>query len=122
MSRHPSAAEIGNFTILYAIRKSTSDEDLLLAEKHEHLTQTTIVRALYEIPNNAITIDDISSAASSDSSYKTLLQTIQKGFPETRNKTDPLIREYWQVRDRLSSYSGIVLLDQRILIPKVRPV
>ena len=44
-------------------------------------------------------------------------QTIQNGFQNTRSLTAYVIHEYREVRNRLSVDDGLVLLDQRIVIP-----
>ena len=45
------------------------------------------------------------------------IDTIQNGFEKTCSVTAPEIREYWEVRNRLSMDDGLVLLDHRIVIP-----
>ena len=41
----------------------------------------------------------------------------QQGFPRTCNLTAPRVNEYWEVRLRSNTDNGLVLLDQRIVIP-----
>jgi len=61
-------------------------------------------------------------SVTSDAIYQSLLQTIQLGFPKHRNDLAANLRPFWEVRHRLSSWDGIVLLDKRIVIPtKLRP-
>ncbi len=44
---------------------------------------------------------------------------ISTGFPEKRNQTEPAhLREFWEVRSRLSNLDGVALMDKRIVIPK----
>ena len=45
---------------------------------------------------------------------------IQHGFPRTRNLTAPEVREYWEVRYRLSTDNGLMLLDGRIVISRIQ--
>ena len=54
--------------------------------------------------------------ASRDSTYVTLKATISKGFPKTRHLLESDIKEFREVRDRLSSSDGIIYMDQRIVI------
>ena len=42
---------------------------------------------------------------------------IQIGFKKTRSLTAPEIHECWEVKHRLSIDDGLVLLDQKIVIP-----
>jgi len=37
----------------------------------------------------------------------------------TRNQSDPIVRDYWSVKERLSSFKGVALLDNRIIVPKL---
>ena len=68
--------------------------------------------------NSALTsLDLIRVAGHSDPLYIKLIKTIQKGFPRTRSLTAPEVREYWEVRHRLSVDNDLALLDQRIIIP-----
>ena len=61
--------------------------------------------------------DLIRVAGHSDPQYIKLIKTIQRGFPRTRSLTAPEVREYWEVRHRLSVDNNLALLDQRIIIP-----
>ena len=65
-----------------------------------------------------ISPDLIRAAGRGDPQFKKLISVIQQGFPKTRNLTALEIRGYWEVRHRLSTDNGLVLLDRRILIPK----
>ena len=54
--------------------------------------------------------------------YKLVSQTIAAGFPKTKNETDPMICDYWSVKDRLSLLGNLLLMDDRLVIPrKLRP-
>ncbi|XP_019628682.1 PREDICTED: uncharacterized protein K02A2.6-like [Branchiostoma belcheri] len=46
------------------------------------------------------------------------LQTITRGWPEKRSEVQPLIREYWTIRDDISIENGVLLAGSRIIIPK----
>ena len=64
--------------------------------------------------------DLISAAGRSDPQYEKLISVIQQGFPRTHNLTAPKVCEYWEVKHHLSTDNGLVLLDQRIFIPKTQ--
>ena len=66
-----------------------------------------------------VTFDDVVTAACADDHYQDLLNMVVGGFPEKRNATEPAhLREFWEVRHRLSVLDGVVLLDQRLVIPR----
>ena len=64
-----------------------------------------------------VTLSDLSSCAKNDGKYCKLIATISNGFPSTRQQLDPELREYWEVRSRLSVNKGIVFLDDHTVIP-----
>ena len=68
--------------------------------------------------NSLITIDQVNDICRSDRVYLKLAKAIINGFPKTRNITGPEIQEHWELRNRLSLFRDIVLLDDRIVIPQ----
>ena len=69
--------------------------------------------------SQSITLAQIRIAAEVDQSYLDLVNIINTGFPDKKSKIDPHLREFREVRDRLSSSNGIALLNNRIVIPKM---
>ena len=67
--------------------------------------------------NSLITLQEIQDAYKSDQSYQELAKTVANGFPKKQNETSPSIRDFWEVRDRLSSSDRIIYMDQCIVIP-----
>ena len=72
---------------------------------------------LASISNNLITLDQLSSSAMEDEQYCKLVSTISKGFTPARQLLEPLLHEYWEIRDHLSTNNGIAYLDDRTIIP-----
>ena len=64
-----------------------------------------------------VTLADVRDAGKSDPNYKALLNLIESGFPSTRSSTDPALREFWEVRHRLSSQDGVAFMGTRTIIP-----
>ena len=64
-----------------------------------------------------ISPDMIRAAGKSDETYLKLSEVVQEGFPRTRHLTDPLIRKFWEVRNRLTVDNGLIMMDRRIIIP-----
>ena len=72
------------------------------------LTALTSISQLDGYP--AITsLDHIRFAGQKDTQYTLLGKTIDNGFPNSRQATPPTIREYWEVRNRLSNDNGLIL-------------
>ena len=95
MSRNP-------VSLVAFIREHPTDSDFQLVDEQEECMQACTIAALNNLPKCPKTIDDIISAAKLDDSYSKLKYAIEVGFPPSQNETDPVIRNYWQVRYRLS--------------------
>ena len=71
------------------------------------------------VDSNFLSLENIKLAAAEYSEYQLLIETIKKGFPNTRSMTDPKLRQYFSVKDRLSLIRyDIVVIDGRIVFPK----
>ena len=77
----------------------------------------TDISHVSHINDAAITLDDIRYAGREDPAYTALLKLIETGFPPTRSTTDPALREFWEVRQRLSVQDGIAFMGCRTVIP-----
>ena len=66
---------------------------------------------------HSITWDDVRLANSSDPNMNQLINVIEDGFPEHRNSLPPDLRPYFQYQENLTSYDGVILYKDRILIP-----
>jgi hypothetical protein len=111
------------------IRQNATSEDCKMAELREEYMNAAgydIVHQINDIngatvhgihDDTAITLEEIRKEYEADDKYRNLVDTIERGFPEKRNDTDSNLREYWEVRNRLSSKDKIVFLDKRIVIP-----
>ena len=56
--------------------------------------------------------------AINDQSYRNLIKSINQRFPSKHSFIEPDIRDFWEVRHRLSTDRGLMLMDGRIVIPK----
>ena len=65
-----------------------------------------------------ISLTDLGRLTSNDVSLQRLKTHIITGFPQSRQLMDADIRQFWEVRDRLSvSPDNIILMDDRLVIP-----
>ena len=69
------------------------------------------------LPVSKPKLEQIKDATANDPSLKELKDTIKSGWPETKSHTPASIQVYWNVRDELSEAKGVVLKNDRILIP-----
>ena len=81
---------------------------------------TTEACASYPQDNSiieSVSWDDIRSATASDFSMLLLLNAIEDGFPESKSDLPEDLRPYHQYRNKLTSFDGVVLYNDRIVIP-----
>ena len=67
----------------------------------------------------SVTWNDIRVATSSDDSMAKLVNLIEDGFPDSKADLPTELRPYFQFRDKLNSFDGVVLYNDRILIPLI---
>lgn len=53
-----------------------------------------------------------------DETCQTLSKCIKKGWPTERAQVDKRAIEYWNFRDQLAEYDGIILNSHKTVIPK----
>lgn len=59
----------------------------------------------------------IARATKRDPSAQELIRVIRNGWPNTKRELAPEIRPYWEYRDELSIYNGLIVRGDRTLIP-----
>ena len=47
-----------------------------------------------------------------------MTQCIKDGFPDTRQLTNPILRDFWSVQDSLYVSDGVVYFGTRVVVPK----
>ena len=65
----------------------------------------------------SITWNDVRIATSSDNSMIQLIDLIENGFPSAKDSMPSEIRKYFQYRDKLTSFDGVILYNDRVVIP-----
>ena len=65
----------------------------------------------------AITWDIVKSESEKDSLTRLLSSMVTSGFPSTRSETPPEIAQYWDYRHGLNVMDGVILYNDRIIIP-----
>ena len=61
--------------------------------------------------------DAIREATSSDPTMCQLLNLIESGFPDNRESLNLELRMYYQFKENLSTFDGVALYNQRVIIP-----
>ena len=116
MSRNPATAVRA---VMQVCLSPPTSGDLSEADNVESYVRSSTVEAMSEYGDDlgAISPDMIRAAGRADQSYMALSDTIEAGFPGKRNLLNPEIREFWEVRNRLSADDGLILMDNRIVVP-----
>nr|KAG5706167.1 hypothetical protein BaRGS_025789 [Batillaria attramentaria] len=65
----------------------------------------------------SVTWDDVRHATSSDPTMTDLSTAIEDGFPEDRADLAPELRPYHQFRENLTTFDGVILYHDRVVIP-----
>ena len=122
MSRNPvsdSAAAIMHevIKVVRAAPSSTDVTDSAAIQAEVHMAASEAVYMLQD-DTESLSLTGIRNVGQQDPTYIRLIETILRGFPDSRHQTDPSIREYYEVKDRLSVEDGVVLMDSRIVIPR----
>ena len=61
---------------------------------------------------------ELKTATDTDTEFQILREQIIKGWPDTRNKAPPEARPYWDYREELTVYEGILFKGEKVMIPK----
>ena len=76
---------------------------------HDDSTPTEVIKS--------VTWDDIRLTTASDPTMIALSKTIEDGFPEDKASLDPNLRPYHQFRESLTTFDGVILYNDRVVIP-----
>ena len=113
LSRHP----------VKCIESSNQPESTAtLTHSHPHsdieeCTQIAALAILQSAPITAVTWDLVRTATASDETLNNLLQVIENGFPEMTSELPHNLHSYYPLRDQLSTVDGVILYNDRVLIP-----
>ena len=115
MSRNVPSAVKAIFEVC-ALRPNMEEKEM--TQDIEAFVKAVSMEAIvdYGDDTGAISPDMVRIAGRGDDLISHLAQCIEKGFPNSRSLLDPTIRTFWEVRNRLSTDNGLVLLDCRIVL------
>ena len=99
------------------IRTYNTAEDMRGALARDDYTHSVIITSLFTLTKCTTFLNDIRMADANDTNYAQLIKQIQDGFPPSRQATPPSLREFWEVRHRLSTLEGVAFLGHHTVIP-----
>ena len=99
--------------LLNVFSAKLSQSDILESNNISDIIESTALMATFAGSNNIAMIspDLIRAAGHGNPEHKKLISVIQQDFSRTHNLTESKVHEYWEVRHRLSTDNGLVLLD-----------
>lgn len=62
-------------------------------------------------------LDELRTAAQGDVGYAATIEAIVAGFPARRDRTDMAVRQYWSIREQLSTDDGLIFFGSRVVVP-----
>ena len=114
LSRHP--VNHTNISTTPENASSTSDTSNSHSDIEE-CTQIATLATLNSAPITAVTWDLVRTATTSDETLNKLLQIIEAGFPDNSSELEIDLRPYFKLRDHLSTVNGVILYNDRVLVP-----
>ena len=125
--RHAAADAVSRHPISDAEELNLPDDVACIAPPHDFLLAIRSSPAVeseicvhYSPPTEivgAVTWDEIRVATASDTNMNLLIDLVENGFPESRSELDPEVKIFYQYRDSLSTFDGVVMYRDRIVIP-----
>ena len=112
--------------ILYFYSKQTETSTTDYSKQRECNSQVNkimCIDASYQNTNanhnqGIVTLYKLKLACKNDIFYERLIASVRSELPESKMKTEPDLRPFWEVRNRLSCSDDLVWLDNRIVVPK----
>ncbi len=98
-------------------RAYLTDEDSSQNSQMDDELEGYVHTVVNRIPASAEGLEQIRKETASDETMKTLAATIRRGWPESRKQVPNDIQDFWNYRDELSEVEGILLKQDRIIIP-----
>ena len=109
-----------DLTIQYKPRKSLYIDDTLSRAPLSAVGETQDQYMVHTVENLLISnkkVEEFQLATNNDPTLKTLQHTIQEGWPNHKSSANQSIREYWPIRDKISSQNGLLLCGERLIVP-----
>ncbi|XP_062621337.1 uncharacterized protein K02A2.6-like [Saccostrea cucullata] len=105
--------------------KFVKGEDLIIADMLSRATievptddRPRIMTVCVDPDLSDVRLDEIRKATEMDSELQCLIANITDGWPDRKNLVEESVKQYYDLRETLSVYNGIVVKGEAIVIPK----
>ena len=120
VSRHPigESNEVPLPDDISSILATAIPHDFLMSIRSNHFEETEICETQTKATIvEAVSWDDVRLETTSDPALCKLIEHIENGFPLYRDELNSNIRQYYQFREHLTTYDGVILYNERVVIP-----
>ena len=76
------------------------------------------VNIVYTLPISESKLETFKDETAKDPSLQELKTTVEKGWPESKSRVSHRISPYWNYRDEISTYDGIMFKGEKVIVPK----
>lgn len=90
----------------------------LSEEASDICSQEFEVNIIQTLPISEAKLEAFKKETAKDPSLQELKRTVEKGRPESKSKAQPNISPYWNYRDQISTYNGIMFKGEKVIVPK----
>ena len=88
-----------------------------ISEIPEDELNSYVYSVVSSLPISESRFAEFKQETANDDVLKKLYQQIQSEWPTKRNDIDPNIRMYFNMRDDLTTYNGVILKGNRLVVP-----
>ena len=80
-------------------------------------SEDQVHHVLHSVLSSRLTRQRYAEATSLDPTLQLLKSVVRKGWPEKRSQFPAPVKQYWPVKDQLSSVEGVLLYGSRLIVP-----
>ncbi len=80
-------------------------------------SEDQVHHVLHSVLSSGLTRQRYAEATSLDPTLQLLKSVVRKGWPEKRSQCPAPVKQYWPVKDQLSSVEGVLLYGSRLIVP-----
>ena len=84
----------------------------------DYMYEDLDINFLGTMPISVNKLEQLKANTQSDCELQQLLQVVQTGWPGHKANLPGLCRPYWNIRDKISSYDGVLVKGERLIIPR----
>lgn len=76
------------------------------------------ISVIGNLPVSVERLAEFKRETAKDPTLGILMRYVSDGWPERRDQVDPSVRQYWTFREEVSTYGGLLLKTERLIVPE----